>query len=79
MNELEKYKSILQRQQRQAQINMENMVTVKKTYEASLQKYIVEVDRLNGIMLKMQAENEDLKHRNAEYERQVGILEANER
>ena len=58
---------------------MENMVTVKKTYEASLQKYIVEVDRLNGIMLKMQAENEDLKHRNAEYERQVGILEANER
>lgn len=50
------------------------MIAVIKTYEASLQKYIIEVDRLSGIILKIQAENEDLKHKNAEYERQVSFL-----
>jgi hypothetical protein len=37
---------------------MEKMSTVIKTYEASLQKFSIEVDRLSNILLKMQAENE---------------------
>jgi hypothetical protein len=45
------------------------MAAIIKTYEASLQKYIIEVDRLSGILLKSQADTEHLKHKNAEYER----------
>lgn len=55
------------------------MSTVIKTYETSLHEFSIEVNRLSNILIKMQAENEQLKHKNIENEKQLGTLKGIER
>jgi DNA repair exonuclease SbcCD ATPase subunit len=59
--------------------SLEQNKIIIQSYEASLEKFSVEVDRLNSILRKKMAEAEDLRKRQVEFEAKIKILEATER
>lgn len=56
---------------------MEQNKVIIKSYEASLQKFSIEVERLSNILLKKNAENEEFKNKISEYEAKIWNLERN--
>jgi chromosome segregation ATPase len=82
IRELEGSNSKLQREHRETLASLSNLEQTKsltQSYEASLEKLSIEVDRLNNVLRKKLNELDEARRKNNEYEIKLKTLEAIER